>query len=241
MLLDQDSGRQALPVVAGQHRHRRLGQDQAGIHLLAHQVGGAARQGHPRRQGLAHPIEAAKAGQQGGMDVHQALGVGGNQVRGNDAHPASHHHQVHLRRPQFRHQGGIQGFAAGKAAVIHQGAGYGQPGGPCPGWAAGIVDQQQHHLGGQATAAASLHQGFKVAAVARGHHPEPQPPARAYAVRGAGLRGAGLRCVGIRGAGISEGGVRVDGASVDGVSVDWAGKGSASSGGDGVGRVRGRR
>jgi len=45
VLLALDAGMEPFAVVVRQHRHRRLHQDRPRIHLLGHQVGGAAGQG----------------------------------------------------------------------------------------------------------------------------------------------------------------------------------------------------
>ena len=51
---------------------------------------------------------------------------------------------------------------------------YGEALGPLLGTAAGIVDHQQGHLCLEPAVCAGLHQGFKVAAGSRSHHPQPQ-------------------------------------------------------------------
>ena len=137
-------------------------------------MGSAAGQGDPRRQGLAHRIKAAEAGQQRGMNVDQTLGEGADQGARDDAHPARHHHHINAGCLKSPHQGLVEGLAAGHTAVVMHLARYGEALGPLLGTAAGIVDHQQGHLCLELAVCAGLHQGFKVAAGSRSHHPQPQ-------------------------------------------------------------------
>ncbi len=96
MFLRMDPGGQTLVAVRDIHRHRRLHQDRPTIHLQAHQVGCAPAQPHTCPQGLADPIDAGKARQQRGMDIHKPLREGIDQPLGHDPHPPRHHHHIHL-------------------------------------------------------------------------------------------------------------------------------------------------
>ena len=134
-------------------------------------MGSATGQGDPGSQGLAHRIKAAEAGQQRGMNVDQALGEGADQGGRHDAHPARHHHHINGGCLKSRHQGLVEGLAAGHAAVVMHLARYGEALGPLLGTAAGVVDHQQGHLCLEPAFSAGLHQGFKVAAGSGSHHP----------------------------------------------------------------------
>ena len=59
MLLLVNPGRQAVAIVAGEHRNGSLGQDRTSVEVLGHQVGGAAAEGDSGRKGLPHGIEPA--------------------------------------------------------------------------------------------------------------------------------------------------------------------------------------
>jgi len=186
VLLHLDSAAEAGVVVSSQHGHGRLHQNSAGIHLLAHQVGRAAGQGHPGRQGLTDGIKPPEAGQQGGVDVDQPVWESADQGGGDHPHPPRHHHQIHGSRLKAGHQGPVELVSAGMVPVIVQLAGNPQPLGPLLGAAAAVVHHQQGHIGLEVALPAGLHQGLEVAAGTGGHHPQPQ---------GAGLRCAG-RCAG---------------------------------------------
>ena len=172
-------------VIASQHRHCGLHQDRTGIHHLLHQMGGAAAEGHPGGQGLAHRIEPPEAGQQGGVDVHQPARIGSDQHGGDNAHPARHHHQVHVRGGEAGRHLPVEVLPQRMVAVVMEMAGDAEAFRPLAGTTDGVVHHQLHHLGVEGTAAAGPDQGLKVAAMTGGHHPEPQ---------GTIQPGPGLRC-----------------------------------------------
>ena len=139
MLLHLDAPAEAGVVIATEDGHGRLHEDAARIHLLADQVGRAARQGDSRRQGLAHRIEAAKARQQGGVNVDQPVGEGANKDWGDNPHPARHHHQIHRGCPKGLHQSLIELLTVWLEPVVVQLPGNAQPFGPPLGTAIAII------------------------------------------------------------------------------------------------------
>ena len=100
------------------------------------------------------------------MDVHKALRKGLDQHRGDDPHPAGHHHQLHPCLPKGLDQGAIERFAAAETAVIKQAPGNPKPLRPLDRAAARLVHHQQLHAGVEGPVAAAGHQGLKVRPVA---------------------------------------------------------------------------
>lgn len=175
MFLDLDPSGQAGPVIPRQHRHRSLGQDLTGVHLGDHQVGGAATEANASCQGLTHRIKAPKAGQQRRVDVQQPLRKSLYQHRSDNAHPARHHHQVHLFVLQGSDQGAIKILPGGMKLVIEKLGGNPESHGPATGAAIGAVDNQQLNAGCQWPLAAGCYQCLKIAPGPGGHNPKPEP------------------------------------------------------------------
>ena len=179
MLLRVDPAGQAGPVIACIDRYRRLDQHRPGVDLEADQVGGAAADAHPSCQGLLDCTRTAEARQERGVNVDQPIRKRIDQLLGDDPHPPRHHNQLHGGCLKAGDQGPVEGLAAGVLAVVVQLPGDAEPLCPDDGAAVGVVHHQQRHIRRQRSGAPGSDQGFKVAAVAGGKHPEPKAPAAA--------------------------------------------------------------
>ena len=73
MLLLKNTRGQGVCIIVALHRHSRLNDDWARIHIPAHVVDGAARKAHP---GIYSPllyVQPLERGQQGRVDVDHAV------------------------------------------------------------------------------------------------------------------------------------------------------------------------
>jgi len=166
MFLALDALRQAAVAVTVQHRHSGLGQDRSAIDHLTNQVGGAARQGHPCRQGLADGVLPAEAGQQRRVNVQKPGWEGFDQPGGDDPHPARHHHQVDTGCGEGLDQGLIEILPLAIQAVIQADAVHSKPLGPPLGATARVVDHQQLHRRVQRSVPAAGYQRFEIGSMA---------------------------------------------------------------------------
>src|SRR6266853_2381649 len=80
--------------------HGFLREDRAAINPLVDQVDGAAGHFHAVIERLFPGLQTWKSREQGGMDVHHALGKNAQEIAFQDAHEAGQHHQVNFRRDE---------------------------------------------------------------------------------------------------------------------------------------------
>ena len=91
-----------LLVIRGMHRHDRLGNDRAAIHLGAHEMHRAAGKAHARRERLALCVEAGESGQQRGMDVDHAVAPRLDKTRVEKPHEAGETDKLNAGGAQLR-------------------------------------------------------------------------------------------------------------------------------------------
>jgi hypothetical protein len=118
VLLRQHAPAQAGLVVAGPHRHRRLGDDRPAVERRRNEVHAAAVQPHAGRQRLGVGPDAGKGRQQRGMDVQQAAFEAAHEALAEDAHEAGEQHQVRRVALDLGRQRGIELLARGEAAMV---------------------------------------------------------------------------------------------------------------------------
>jgi hypothetical protein len=85
-------------------------------------VHGATGDLHPVVEGLLLDVHAGEGGQQGGVDVDHAVGERRAGTRGEQAHEARQHHQLHAMLAQLRQQRAVELRAGGEGPVIEHGA-----------------------------------------------------------------------------------------------------------------------
>ena len=73
MLGCKDAGRERVGRIIGEHRHRRLGEDGARIHLCPNHMHGAAAELHACLDDALMGVEAFEGGEQRGVDVEMAV------------------------------------------------------------------------------------------------------------------------------------------------------------------------
>ena len=93
VLVAQDARGQRAGVVAGQHRHHRLGDDGAVVKLSRHPMHAGAGDLAAGVQGALVRVQAGKSRQQRGVNIEQPPGVMGHKSRAQDAHEARQQHQ----------------------------------------------------------------------------------------------------------------------------------------------------
>ncbi len=77
----EDARREQIFIVIILHRDGSLGHDGAVIELLFHEVHRAAADLHTMLQGLALGVKTGERGQQGRMDIENALRIGADELR----------------------------------------------------------------------------------------------------------------------------------------------------------------
>ena len=106
MLGRKNARREPLLVVAGMHRHDRLGDDRTGVNFGTHEMHGAAGKAHARRQCLALGMEAGEGRQQRRMDVDHAVAPRLDKAAVKQPHEARKTDEVDPRCPQVGVRGG---------------------------------------------------------------------------------------------------------------------------------------
>ena len=106
-----------------------------------------------------------KLGNSEGLDVHKTIREGLDQHRGDNPHPASHHHRIHPVGLEGADQLGIQLLPAGQHAMVQQGMGNLEPLCTFDGTTVGIVHDQPCQLSVQPSRVDGLGERLEIAAV----------------------------------------------------------------------------
>ena len=107
------------------------------------------------------------------MDVHQSFWKGIYQHFGHDPHPPRHHNNVHLMGFKEGNQLAIEGFSIRIATMIHHVDLDAEAISPLMGSAVSVVDHQKWNFSPKSTRLNGLEDGFEIASIAGGHHPDP--------------------------------------------------------------------
>ena len=118
MLLGLDPLVQAVLVVAGLDRHRRLEQHRAMVDLLVDQVDGAAGDLDPVGEGVADGVGTPEGRQQAGMGVDDAVGKGADEPGTEDTHEAGQADHVRPGGGDPVAQGQVEGRPVGVVGAI---------------------------------------------------------------------------------------------------------------------------
>jgi hypothetical protein len=94
VLLGEDAGGEGVGVVGGEHGDGALQQDHAVVQVLIDKMDGASGQLDAVIEGLGLRVEAGKGGQERGVDVEDAVGKGGDELRREEAHVAGQADEV---------------------------------------------------------------------------------------------------------------------------------------------------
>ena len=129
---------------------------------------------HTCLQGLTDRIHAFERWQQGWVDVDQFSRKGIDEHRGDNPHPARHHHSFHTRRLEGANQFVIQGFTAVELSMIKELAGNAEAFCSRLGTTSRTIDHQKTQLGIQIACMDRCLQSLKVCARSRRHHTEAQ-------------------------------------------------------------------
>ena len=163
----QDLGHSVVFVIAGQDRDDGLQEDGTVIHLLVHQVDGAAGESHSVvESGLLH-VKPREGREERGVDVEDPVPESVDQHGGKQPHVAGQTDQIHLRFQKLREDRAVVLLPAG---IVHVGENRrgdtppgrnGQPGG------AGEIGDDQYAVGWEPVPVHRVQEGDHVGASPR--------------------------------------------------------------------------
>jgi hypothetical protein len=96
VLLGEDAAGEGVGVVCGQNRDGALEDDDAVVEVLVDEMDGTAGDGYAVVEGLLLGVEAGKGGEQGGVDVEDAVGKGVDEFGREQAHVAGETNEIDI-------------------------------------------------------------------------------------------------------------------------------------------------